>query len=76
MNDPIDIPDDMTREEYRNSTSLVPVAKVAAAGIAGAVTVILVFSVQLIWPDLVIPEAVVAAVTAIIAFGAGYIKKA
>jgi hypothetical protein len=54
--------------------SLVPVPKVAAAGIAGAITVVLIFIIQLIWPTLEIPEAVVAAVTAIIAFAAGYIK--
>ena len=68
-------------EEYKNgekigeSTGLVPVPKVAAAGIAGAVTVVIVFIVQTAFPDFEIPETVVAAVTAIIAFGAGYIKR-
>ena len=54
--------------------SYTPVPKVAAAGIAGAITVILIFAVQLIWPDVEIPAPVSSAVTAIIAFAAGYIK--
>lgn len=54
--------------------SLKPTAKVAAAGIAGAVTVLVVFAVNLIWPDLEISNEVAAAFTAIVAFAAGYIK--
>lgn len=55
-------------------SSLTPVPKVAAAGIAGAVVVVIVFLVQLAWPTLEIPDAVIAAATAIVAFAAGYIK--
>lgn len=55
-------------------TSLTPVPKVAAAGIAGAVTVLVVFAVNLIWPELVIPNEVAMSFTAIVSFAAGYIK--
>lgn len=57
-----------------NGKSLKPEPKVAAAGIAGAVTVLVVFAVNLIWPDVEIPNEVAAAFTAIVAFAAGYIK--
>lgn len=62
-------------EPEEDKTSLKPVAKVAAAGIAGAITVLVVFAVNLIWPDVEIPNEVAAAFTAIVAFAAGYIKK-
>lgn len=55
-----------------DNNSLAPVKKVAAAGIAGAITVILVFVVNLVFPEIVIPPEVSAAITAILAFGAGY----
>ena len=55
-------------------TNLTPVPKVAAAGIAGAVTVLVVFAVNLIWPELVIPNEVAMSFTAIVSFAAGYIK--
>lgn len=54
--------------------NLTPVPKVAAAGIAGAVTVLVVFAVNLIWPELVIPNEVAMSFTAIVSFAAGYIK--
>lgn len=54
--------------------SLVPQPKVAAAGIAGAITVLVVFAVGLIWPNVEIPNEVAAAFTALVAFAAGYIK--
>lgn len=61
-------------EPQPEKDSLKPTPKVAAAGIAGAVTVLVVFAVNLIWPDVEIPNEVAAAFTAIVAFAAGYIK--
>jgi hypothetical protein len=49
-----------------------PQPKVAAAGVAGAVTTILVFVVSQLGVDL--PAEVSAAITALISFGAGYLK--
>lgn len=60
---------------HEEKPSLKPVAKVAAAGIAGAITVLVVFIINLIWPDVEIPNEVAAAFTAIVAFAAGYIKR-
>lgn len=48
--------------------------KVAAAGIAGAVTVVLVWAASL--AGVAVPPEVASAVTTLIAFGAGYIKAA
>lgn len=47
--------------------------KVAAAGAAGAVTIILVWAVSLAGVD--VPPEVASAVTTLLAFAAGYIKK-
>jgi hypothetical protein len=47
--------------------------KVQAAGVAGAVTIILVWLVELAGAD--VPPEVASAVTALLAFAAGYIKK-
>lgn len=65
--------DNMSKPEPEKA-SLTPQPKVAAAGIAGAITVLVVFAVNLIWPDVVIPPEVASAFTAIVAFAAGYIK--
>ena len=62
------------RGSHVAKSDLTPVPKVAATGIAGAVTVLIVFAVNLIWPELVIPNEVAMSFTAIIAFAAGYIK--
>jgi hypothetical protein len=51
-----------------------PTPKVAAAGVAGSFTIVLVYVAGLIGLD--IPPEVASAVTAIVAFGAGYIKGA
>lgn len=57
------------------SPSALPVPKVAAAGVAGAVVLIAVFFVQLFVPGFVIPPEVASAVTLVVAFAAGYIKR-
>lgn len=67
--------DDIYQKMKSERNSNAPEPKVAAAGIAGAITVLVVFAVNLIWPDLEIPNEVAAAFTAIVAFAAGYIKK-
>lgn len=67
--------DSVSNPKPEEKASLTPVPKVAAAGIAGAVTVLLVFVVQAIWPNFDIPSEVSAALTAIIAFAAGYMKR-
>lgn len=46
--------------------------KIAVAGVAGAVTTILVFVVNELGVD--VPPEVAAAVTTILSFGAGYLK--
>lgn len=51
-----------------------PTRKVAATGIAGAVTVVLVYLIQAIF-SIVIPAEVAAALTLIISFASGYIVK-
>lgn len=50
-----------------------PIPKVVAAGTAGAVTVLLVWIAGLLGLD--VPEEVAAAVTAILATAAGYLKR-
>lgn len=51
---------------------MTPQPKVAAAGVAGAVTTILVFVVGQLGVEL--PAEVAAALTALIAFAAGFLK--
>lgn len=53
-------------------SALTPTPKMTASAVAGAVTVILVWSVGL--AGLSVPTAVAAAVTLLITFGAGYLK--
>ena len=55
--------------------SAAPVPKVAAAGVAGAIVLVAVFVIQTFFPSIEIPEAVASAVTIIVAFAAGYIKR-
>jgi hypothetical protein len=55
-----------------NEPSLVPVPKVAAAGIAGVVSIVVVFiAAQL---DLEVPPEVASAFTTLAAFVAGYFQ--
>lgn len=51
-----------------------PTPKVAAAGTAGAATIVLVYIVGLLGLD--VPPEVASAVTALLSFGAGYLKTA
>lgn len=53
-------------------TSRAPVAKVAAAGVAGSVTVIVVYIAGLLGLD--VPAEVASAFTVLVATAAGYIK--
>jgi hypothetical protein len=73
MND-TPIYDNLENPKEEPKASLVPVPKVAAAGIAGAITVVLVFIGSLLWPEVEIPEPVTVAITVIITFLAGYLK--
>lgn len=57
------------------SPTSAPVPKVAAAGVAGAIVLVVVFLIQTFLPSFEIPEAVASAVTILVAFVAGYIKK-
>jgi putative flippase GtrA len=61
--------------ENNEAPSAAPVPKVAAAGVAGAIVLVVVFFVQTFVPGFEIPEAVASAVTIIVAFAAGYIKR-
>ncbi len=49
-----------------------PQPKVAAAGIAGAITVLLVYVMGQF--GIVVPAEVASALTVLVAFGAGYLK--
>lgn len=55
--------------------TLEPQPKVLAAGVAGAVTVLVVFIVHVIWPDFDIPAEAVAAFTTLVSFAAAYFKR-
>lgn len=50
-----------------------PVPKVSAAGLAGAATVLIVFVLGLV--GVAVPAAVASALTAALAFAAGYLRK-
>lgn len=50
-----------------------PTSKVAAAGVGGSITVLVVYIAKLF--GLEIPAEVASALTALIAFGSGYIQK-
>lgn len=58
-------------EPYSQPTAS-PTQKVAAAGIAGAVSVLLIYLVQTIF-NIVIPAEVSSSITAILAFASGYL---
>jgi hypothetical protein len=53
----------------------VPQPKVIAGATAGAITILVVFVVQSIWPDFEIPPAVASAFTTLISFAAAYFKR-
>ena len=55
------------------ASSAVPVPKVAAAGAAGAATIVLVYILSLFHVDM--PDSVAAAIAVLISVGAGYLKK-
>lgn len=57
---------------FRKGDSMKPQPKVAAAGIAGAVCVIIVWGVS--FAGVNVPPEVASALTAVLAFGAGYLK--
>lgn len=52
---------------------MIPQPKVAAAGVAGAVTTLIVFIAAQF--GLEIPSEAAAAITGLVAFGAGYLKR-
>lgn len=52
--------------------ALAPVAKVAAAGVAGAAATVLVYVADLLGLEL--PAVVAAAIVAVLAFAAGYLR--
>lgn len=54
--------------------SRVPTPKVAAAGIGGSVSVVLIWAVKYFW-NVDVPPEIAAAIAAIVSFLAGYIKK-
>jgi hypothetical protein len=64
----------VTTDEAGEPT-LVPQPKILTAGVAGAITVVVVFAVQAVWPDFEIPDPVAVALTTIITFAAGYFKR-
>ena len=51
-----------------------PTPKMTAVGIAGSVTVILLYLVKVIF-NVDMPAEVASAITAVISFGAGYLKR-
>jgi len=57
-----------------NQETPTPTRKVAATGIAGAVSVVLMYVVQTLF-NIVIPAEVASAVTLLLSFASGYIVK-
>lgn len=57
-------------QEYNQPTSS-PTQKVAAAGIGGAITVVLVYAINMLF-NIEVPAEVAAALTAIVSFLSGY----
>lgn len=55
--------------------TLTPTPKLVAAGVAGAITILVVFVVQSIFPGFEIPAEVSSAFTVLISFAAGYFKR-
>ena len=58
----------------KRNADLAPTPKVAAAGVAGSVTILIVYVAGLLGLD--IPPVVASALTTIIGTGAGYLKSA
>lgn len=58
----------------KRNADLVPTPKVAAAGIAGSVTILVVYVAGLFGLD--VPPEVASAFTAILSFAAGYVTDA
>jgi hypothetical protein len=73
------VTDDLWDDEHaerlagQHRKSKAPVAKVTAAGLAGSLTILLVWIAGLF--DLDVPAEVASSFTALAAAGAGYIKK-
>lgn len=64
-----------TLSEYlaTRSDSAMPQHKVVGAGISGAITSVLLWLVQIKWPELVIPPEIASAITVIVMTITGYI---
>ena len=60
--------------ELVNQPTAKPTRKVAATGIAGAITIVLVYTVQSLF-NVEIPAEVSSAITLLISFASGYIVK-
>ncbi len=54
-----------------NQPTARPTQKVAAAGIGGSISVVLIYLIQQLF-NITVPAEVASAITAIISFGAGY----
>jgi hypothetical protein len=54
-----------------NQPNLTPTRKVTAAGIAGAATIALIWALSLVGVD--VPAEAATAISALLAFGAGYL---
>ena len=65
---------DFSTPKLTESPSLVPVPKMQAVGVAGAVTLIVVYVLGFFF-HVSIPAEVASAATVLIAFGAGYLKR-
>ncbi len=63
----------MKKDEYINQPSAAPTTKVSAAGISGALTVVLVYVLG--FGGVEVPPEVASALTAIVAFAASYLIK-
>lgn len=55
------------------TVSYTPTTKVAAAGIGGAISVVLIYALKAVW-GVELPAEVAAAVATIVSFLSGYIK--
>jgi len=59
--------------ETVNQPTWAPTRKVSAAGIGAVVSLVLIWILQTALPDLVIPEAIAAAIGSIISFALAYL---
>ena len=65
----------MSDSPAKRSTTRAPSKTVTTGGVAGAITVVLVWIAQTIWPSLDVPAEVQGAITVVVTFLAAWIVR-